>query len=56
MQDINLSLSLEEVNFLLQVIGELPTKTGAYALLMKMKAQAEGQLETSAKEPQSETN
>jgi len=41
---IKLDLSLEEVNSLLHVLGELPTRMNAYPLLMKIKEQAEAQL------------
>jgi hypothetical protein len=44
MQEITLTLSVEEVNGILQVLGELPTKTGAYVLLTKIKQQAEAQV------------
>ena len=44
MQDIELKLSLEEVNGLLGVLGELPTKTGAWNLVVKIKQQAESQV------------
>lgn len=44
MQDIELKLSLEEVNGLLGVLGELPTKTGAWNLVVKIKQQAEAQI------------
>ena len=44
MQDIELKLSLEEVNGLLGVLGELPTKTGAWNLVVKIKKQAEAQV------------
>lgn len=43
---INLELSVEEVNAILQVLGDLPTKTGAWPVIVKIKAQAEGQIET----------
>ena len=42
--DINLKLSLDEVSAVLQVLGDLPTKSNAYPLLMKIKGQAEEQL------------
>jgi hypothetical protein len=42
--EIKLELSIEEVNAVLQVLGQLPTQSGAYPLLMKIKAQAESQL------------
>lgn len=41
---INLSLSIEEVNAILGVLGDLPTKSGAFPLVMKIKEQAESQL------------
>lgn len=45
---ITLELSVEEVNSILQVLGELPTKTGAWNLLMKVKVQAEQQAKDAA--------
>jgi hypothetical protein len=44
---INLELSTEEVNAILQVLGDLPTKTGAWPLIVKIKEQAESQVEPS---------
>lgn len=41
---IKLELTVEEVNAILQVLGELPTKTGAFPLVMKIKEQAEPQV------------
>lgn len=41
---IKLELSTEEVNAVLQVLGDLPTKTGAFPLVMKIKGQAEAQI------------
>jgi hypothetical protein len=43
---INLELSVEEVNGILTVLGDLPTKTGAWVLLNKIKEQAELQVST----------
>ncbi len=42
---IHLELSAEEVNAILQVLGDLPTKTGAWPLVAKIKEQAESQVE-----------
>ena len=42
---INLELSVEEVNAILGVLGDLPTKTGAWPLIVKIKEQAESQVE-----------
>lgn len=42
--DINLTLNVDEINAVLQTLGNLPTSSGAFPLLMKIKEQAEGQL------------
>ncbi len=41
---VDLNLTVEEVNSLLHVLGELPTRMNAYPLLMKIKEQAEAQI------------
>lgn len=50
MQEIKLVLTIEEVNALLNVLGELPTKTGAWNLVVKIKQQADEQLDKSTDE------
>ena len=40
---MKLELSQQEVNAILQVLGDLPTKTGAWPLIVKIKEQAESQ-------------
>jgi len=47
---MNLNLEINEINFLLQVLGELPSKTGAFVLIQKIEAQAKEQ--GKAKEPE----
>ena len=47
MSDITLTLTVQEVNALLGVLGELPTKTGAWTLMLKIQAQAEAKKEDS---------
>jgi len=42
--ELTLKLTVEEINGILQVMGDLPTKTGAYPLVMKIKAQADAQM------------
>lgn len=42
---INLELSVQEVSAILGVLGDLPTKTGAWPLIVKIKEQAESQVE-----------
>lgn len=48
--DLTLSLTLDEVNSVLQVLGELPSKTGAWPLILKIKKQAEEQVEPRAEQ------
>ena len=48
--EINLKLSVEEVNFILSVLGELPTKTGAWQVLSNIKTQADPQVPAPAEE------
>ena len=47
---ITLELTTEEVNAILQVLGDLPTKTGAWPLIVKIKQQAEAQIPEEAAE------
>lgn len=42
--ELQLTLTIEEVNGILQVLGDLPTKSGAYPLVIKIKEQAEPQI------------
>jgi hypothetical protein len=42
--NITLELTLEEVKGILTVLGDLPTKTGAWALIKKIEEQAEPQV------------
>lgn len=49
--DINLSLDVNEVNAVLKVLGDLPTHTGAWPLVIKIKEQAEAQLPKPEEKP-----
>ena len=40
---IKLELTVEEVNAILQTLGNLPTSSGAWPLVLKIKDQAEAQ-------------
>lgn len=51
--ELTLKLTVEEINGILQVMGDLPTKTGAFPLVMKIKAQADAQM-PKAEEPKAE--
>lgn len=42
--EIELKLTVDEINAVLQTLGNLPTSSGAFPLLMKIKAQAETQV------------
>ena len=44
MNDITLVLTLDEVNGVLAGLGELPSKTGAWNLIMKIQEQAQPQV------------
>jgi hypothetical protein len=46
---IKLELEINAVNFILQTLGELPTKTGAWELLKIIKEQAEPQVPVETK-------
>ena len=43
--EIKLVLQLEEVNGILATLGQLPTSSGAWPLVVKIKEQAESQKE-----------
>ena len=40
---MNFKLENNEITFILQVLGELPTKTGAFQLLQNLEAQYKAQ-------------
>jgi hypothetical protein len=46
--DIPLNLTQEEVNFIQSVLGELPSKTGAFLLMQKIKQQSDAAAITQA--------
>lgn len=45
MMEITLKLKVEDVNAILQTLGNLPTSSGAWTLLVKIKEQADNQLQ-----------
>ena len=53
MTTINLELSIEEANLILAGLGELPSKTGAWNVILKIQQQAQPQL-PKAEEPKEE--
>ena len=48
--ELMIRLSVEEVNAVLQTLGNLPTSSGAWPLVVKIKEQAESQLPPSQPE------
>jgi hypothetical protein len=42
--NVTLELTLDEVNGILGVLGDLPTKTGAWPLMQKIEEQAAAQV------------
>jgi hypothetical protein len=52
--ELTLKLTVDEVNAILQVMGDLPTKTGAFPLVMKIKQQADAQFEPKPETPAAE--
>lgn len=42
--NVTLELTVEEVNGILAALGQLPTSSGAWPLVVKIKEQAESQL------------
>jgi hypothetical protein len=44
--EIEIKLHIEEVNAVLQTLGQLPTSSGAWPLVVKIKEQAEAQVAT----------
>lgn len=41
---MTLELDANEINFVLQTLGELPSKSGVWPLILKIKEQAEAQV------------
>lgn len=52
--EVNLKLTVDEVNAVLQTLGSLPTSSGAWPLLMKVREQAEAQLPPQPQEAKTE--
>jgi len=41
---MKLDLDLNEINFILQTLGQLPSSSGVWPLIVKVKEQADAQL------------
>jgi len=44
---MKLELDINEINFILQALGNLPSSSGCWPLIVKIKEQAEAQVPTS---------
>jgi hypothetical protein len=49
--EITVKLTVDELNAVLQCLGNLPTSSGAFPLMMKIRQQAEGQVKPPAAMP-----
>lgn len=52
--NISLELTVDEVNAILGTLGQLPTSSGAWPLVVKIKEQAEAQLPPQPAEDEAE--
>jgi hypothetical protein len=52
--ELTLKLTVDEVNAILQTLGDLPSKTGAWPLIVKVKQQAEAQIPKPDDQPAAE--
>jgi len=46
---MNLNLEVNEVQFILQTLGQLPSSSGVWPLIVKIKEQADSQLQQEQK-------
>jgi hypothetical protein len=49
---VTLTLDIEQVNAILQTLGQLPTSSGAFPLLVEIKKQADDQFKANEPIPQ----
>ena len=52
MDKLEIFLTIEEVNAILQTLGNLPTSSGAWPLVVNIKQQAESQVPTAQESPE----
>jgi len=48
---MTLDLDINEINFILQTLGQLPSSSGVWPLILKIKEQAEAQVTKAKDEP-----
>ena len=44
MQNLQIELSENDINVILAILGDMPSKTGTWPLMMKIKVQADAQI------------
>ena len=44
MQNLQINLDENDINIILAILGDMPSKTGTWPLMMKIKVQADAQL------------
>ena len=52
MQNLQIELSENEINAILAILGDMPSKSGTWPLMMKIKVQAYAQLVEPEEEPE----
>ena len=52
MQNLQIELSENDINVILAILGDMPSKTGTWPLMMKIKVQADAQLVEPEEEPE----
>ena len=51
MQNLQINLDENDINVILAILGDMPSKTGTWPLMMKIKVQADAQLVEPEEEP-----
>ena len=52
MQNLQINLDENDINVILAILGDMPSKTGTWPLMMKIKVQADAQLVEAEEEPE----
>jgi len=50
-QNLQINLDENDINVILAILGDMPSKTGTWPLMMKIKVQADAQLIEPEEEP-----
>jgi hypothetical protein len=51
-QNLQINLDENDINVILAILGDMPSKTGTWPLMMKIKVQADAQLIEPQEEPE----